>query len=49
MVKSGNRPVTLRATIENLFNKSYWTSAPDGLGMSLGAPRTVLVSASLGF
>lgn len=49
VVTSGGRPVTLRATIENLFNKSYWASAPDGLGMSLGAPRTVLVSASLGF
>lgn len=48
-LKAGATPLTLRATVENLFNKSYWASAPDSLGIALGAPRTVLMSATVDF
>lgn len=41
------KPVTLRATVENLLDKGYWESAASGL--SAGAPRTFKVSASFDF
>ena len=49
VVKTGHTPVTLRATLENLLDKSYWASSPEGLGIALGAPRTLLLSATVDF
>lgn len=44
----GNRPLTLRASILNLTNKAYW-GMPQLSSLALGAPRTVLLSASMDF
>ena len=41
------KPVVLRANIENLFDKEYWLTA--GTYVTVGAPRTVLLSASVDF
>lgn len=45
---SGKVPVTIRGTIENLFDKNYWLSAARE-GLSVGAPRTVLLSVTADF
>ena len=42
------RPATMRASVENVFNTGYWNVAGRAL-LSLGAPRTYLVSASVDF
>ncbi|MBZ9559761.1 MULTISPECIES: TonB-dependent siderophore receptor [unclassified Modicisalibacter] len=39
-------PLTLRATVTNVTNKSYWAK-PHFTTLALGAPRTVMLSASL--
>nr|WP_307722095.1 TonB-dependent siderophore receptor [Duganella callida] len=47
-----DRNVTFRARIDNLTDKSYWASAggyPGSGYLVLGAPRTVSVSATVGF
>jgi iron complex outermembrane recepter protein len=41
-------PVTLRASVNNVFGKDYWSSASEGY-LRLGAPRTVLLSATVEF
>ncbi|MES2260543.1 MAG: TonB-dependent receptor [Pseudomonadota bacterium] len=46
------RNVTLRARVDNLADKNYWASAggyPGSGYLVLGAPRTVVLSASLDF
>ena len=46
------RVLTLRARIDNLFNKSYWASAggfPGSNYLVLGAPRTPVVSGTIDF
>lgn len=48
-LKVDGRPVMLRANVENLFDKRYWASANSGFGLSPGAPRTVLLSATMDF
>ena len=40
--------VTLRANVENAFDKNYWSSAADGF-LSIGAPRTFLFSTQFDF
>lgn len=47
----GERPLTLRAGIDNLANKRYWSSAFETFGTSLlqGQPRTFRLSASMDF
>jgi iron complex outermembrane receptor protein len=45
---AGGKSVTLRASIENLFNRNYWQSAARE-GLTMGAPRTLLVSATTEF
>ncbi len=40
----GETPVTLRAMCYNVFGKDYWISR--GTSVALGAPRTVMLSAS---
>jgi iron complex outermembrane recepter protein len=45
-------PVTLRARVDNLFDKAYWASAggyPGANYLVLGSPRTYSVSASVDF
>nr|WP_209023026.1 TonB-dependent siderophore receptor [Sphingomonas kaistensis] len=46
-----DRPLTLRAGVDNVANKRYWASAFETFGASLlqGQPRTVRVSASMDF
>lgn len=45
-----NTPVVVRANIENLFDSNYWASTNRGFeSLSLGAPRTFLLSASVDF
>lgn len=46
------RPVTLRATLQNVTNKAYWlgaTQGGNGLSGGLGAPRTLQLSATIDF
>lgn len=43
-----NTPVTLRASILNVTNKAYW-GMPLITALALGAPRTLMVSASVDF
>jgi iron complex outermembrane receptor protein len=47
-----DRDVTFRARVDNVTDKSYWASAggyPNSNYLILGAPRTVSVSATVGF
>jgi iron complex outermembrane receptor protein len=44
--------LTLRASVDNVANKNYWASAggyPGSSYLVLGAPRTVMLSASVEF
>ncbi|WP_338879002.1 TonB-dependent receptor [Achromobacter veterisilvae] len=43
-----DHPVTLRATVNNVFGKDYWSSASEGY-LRLGSPRSVMLSASVDF
>ncbi|KQP37901.1 TonB-dependent receptor [Pseudorhodoferax sp. Leaf274] len=45
---TGAVPITLRATMENVANKNYWLSAARE-GLTVGAPRTLLVSLTADF
>ena len=42
------KPVTLRANVENLFDRGYWVGTTNGFAM-LSAPRTVMLSATVEF
>lgn len=49
---ANNRTITLRARVENVTDKNYWASAggyPGAGYLTVGAPRTVLFSATLAF
>jgi iron complex outermembrane receptor protein len=46
--KLNDTPVTLRANIENLFNRDYWNTSNEGY-LYLGMPRTLLLSATADF
>jgi len=46
--ETAGTPVTLRANIENLFDADYWASAAPN-GLTLGAPRTFLLSTTVNF
>jgi len=41
--------VTLRAGVENLFNRDYWAGASTSFGLARGTPRTYLLSATMNF
>ncbi|WP_407521652.1 TonB-dependent siderophore receptor [Methylobacterium oryzisoli] len=45
---ASGKPVTIRAIVENVFDNSYWASAARGF-LAVGAPRTVIVSATVDF
>jgi iron complex outermembrane receptor protein len=51
--KVKENPVTLRATVENVLDTTYWasaaTSSDSAPGLTLSTPRTWLVSATVGF
>ncbi|WP_324734554.1 TonB-dependent receptor [Pseudomonas paeninsulae] len=51
--KVGDSPVTVRATVENVLDKTYWasaaTSADSAAGLTLSTPRTWLLSTTIGF
>ncbi|MGJ5020598.1 TonB-dependent siderophore receptor [Bradyrhizobium oligotrophicum] len=42
------KPIIVRASVENVFDKTYWASAYSGV-ITLGAPRTYLVSTTFNF
>jgi len=42
-------PLTLRVSVANVTNKAYWGMPTLGGTLGLGEPRTVMVSATLGF
>lgn len=46
--KVSGKPVTFRLNVENLFDRDYWGTATAGY-LFVGAPRTVTLSASIGF
>lgn len=51
--KVDSKPVTVRATVENVLDKRYWasaaTSADSAAGLTIGTPRTLLMSATVDF
>ena len=52
LTRIADRDVTLRARVDNLFDRNYWASAGGypGFGyLVLGAPRTLAVSATVDF
>jgi iron complex outermembrane receptor protein len=46
-VKMNNTPVTLQLMCYNLTNKDYWMARAGNSSVLLGAPRTIVMSASL--
>lgn len=48
VTKLAGNPVTLRAAVTNVTNKAYWAK-PHFTSLGLGAPRTVMLSASMDF
>lgn len=46
--KTHGKTVTLRANVENVFDKRYWSTA-SSTGLTFGTPRTALLSATLDF
>lgn len=46
--KVADRPIVLRAAVNNLTNKAYW-GMPQLSSLALGAPRTFMLSASMDF
>jgi iron complex outermembrane receptor protein len=47
--RDNGKPITIRASIENVFGKDYWAAASSNFGLARGAPRTFLVSTSFDF
>lgn len=45
----GNTPMTVRAIVQNVTNEAYWSSVNSWSMVSLGAPRTFLLSTSFDF
>jgi len=48
VTKVSGRPLTLRAAVNNVTNKAYWAK-PHFTSLGLGAPRTVMLSATMDF
>ena len=44
-----DRPVTVRATVQNVLDTEYWSGVASWGGVSQGAPRTALLSVSTDF
>ncbi|KQB59135.1 MULTISPECIES: TonB-dependent siderophore receptor [Betaproteobacteria] len=47
--KWGNKPVSLRLSIDNLTNKAYWVTQSESSNLQQGAPRTIKVGAQIEF
>lgn len=47
--RTNGKPVTIRASVENVLDESYWAAASSSFGLARGAPRTVLLSATFDF
>ncbi|WP_424630658.1 TonB-dependent siderophore receptor [Bradyrhizobium sp. SYSU BS000235] len=47
--RENGKPVTLRASVENVFDESYWSAVSANYGLARGAPRTYLLSATFDF
>jgi len=45
----GDHPTTLRASLQNLFDTSYWSGVASYGAFSQGAPRSLLLSATIDF
>lgn len=45
----GNRPVTVRGAVQNVFDSSYWLGVASYGAVSQGLPRTFLLSATVDF
>lgn len=46
--QAGGRPLVLRASVDNLFNRDYWSSG-SGNWLYVGNPRTLTLSATMDF
>ena len=46
--RAAGRPLTVRASVSNVGNKAYW-ALPQWTSLGLGAPRTVMLSATTEF
>jgi len=46
--KSGGKTITLRANVENVFDKRYWSTAST-FGLTYATPRTAFLSATIDF
>ncbi len=46
--RAAGRPLVLRANVDNLFNRNYWSSG-SGNWLYVGGPRTVTLSATVDF
>jgi len=44
-----DRPTTFRATVQNLFDRQYWSGVASYGAFSQGSPRTLLLSATVDF
>ncbi|WP_051237468.1 TonB-dependent receptor [Ottowia thiooxydans] len=49
LTRSFGRPLTIRANILNLANRSYWEGSAGSGGIVLSAPRTFSISATMDF
>ncbi len=47
--RPNGKPITFRASVENVFDESYWSAVSTSYGLARGAPRTYLVSATHDF
>ncbi len=47
--KVGSNPVVLRASLENVADKAYWVTSPNPSYATVGAPRTLMLSAQVDF
>lgn len=45
----GDHPTTFRATVQNLFDTAYWSGVASYGAFSQGAPRSLLLSATIDF
>ncbi|AYD04743.1 TonB-dependent receptor [Neorhizobium sp. NCHU2750] len=47
--RENGKPITVRASVENVFDRDYWAAASSSFGLARGAPRTFLVSTTFDF
>jgi len=47
--KAGSQPVVLRASLENVANKAYWVTSTNPSYVTVGAARTLVLSAQIDF